>query len=70
LFFLLRFLYSIIDCLQKLDKRVDDLTKVVENMSSDIKEIKECNEKILHSIKKLENTSEGADEEFINVRIF
>ncbi len=39
-------------------------------MSSDIKELKECNEKILHSIKKLENTSEGADEEFINVRIF
>jgi len=39
-------------------------------MSSDIKELKECNEKILHSIKKLENTSKGADEEFINVRIF
>ena len=39
-------------------------------MSSDIKELKECNEKILHFIKKLENTSDGADEEFINVRIF
>ena len=39
-------------------------------MSSDIKELKECNEKILHSIKKLENTSEGVDEEFINIRIF
>jgi len=44
--------------------------KVVENMSSDIKELKECNEKILHSIKKLKNTLECADEEFINVRIF
>lgn len=43
---------------------------MVENMSSDIKELKECSEKILHSIKKLENASEGADEEFINVRIF
>ena len=49
---------------------IGDLTKVVKNMSSNIKELKECNEKILHSIKKLENTSEGADEEFINVRIF
>ena len=39
-------------------------------MSSDIKELKECNEKILHSIKKLKNTSKGANEEFINVRIF
>ena len=37
-------------------------------MSSDIKELKECNEKILHSIKKLENASEGTDKEFINVK--
>ena len=39
-------------------------------MLFDIKELKESNEKILHSIKKLENASEGADEEFINVKYF
>ena len=50
--------------------KIDNLKELVINISSDIKEIKKSNEKILSFIKTLKNTSEGNDENFINVRIF
>jgi len=56
--------------LKDLGTEIDDLKELVVNISSDIKEIKKSNEKILSFIKMLEDTSEGNDENFINVRIF
>ena len=56
--------------MKDLSTEINNLKELVINISSDIKEIKKLNEKILSFIKILEDTSEGNDENFINVRIF
>ena len=56
--------------MKDLSTEIDNLKELIVNILSDIKEIKKSNEKILSFIKTLENTSEGNDKNFINLRIF